>query len=554
MRGSARPAPRARRGERRAGASAQVAPKPRPRRASARTAAARGGLPRRTARLARSRSPSVAEYPSLKIRYSTRSTPRRRSGSSSSSGTRYGIRASAILRLARTIRLPIVGSATRNARAISPVVSPPSARSVNATRADRSSAGWQQVKISRRRSSTIALSSSTSGCSWRSSRISSASRSARSATDRLRRIRSIARRRDATVSHAPGRARDAVAPPRADGVGERVLHCVLGQLKVAHMSDQGRQHRRALRRGTLPRSRRRPDPGSRGVAAPESSRRAGAPIGPRDLVVGHDRPHLDRPVPGPGQHARHARPPRRDPRNRARSSRTSTSLVTANGPSVNSVSSPRTRTVVAVATECSGPFLTSTPASSQARVHLVPQRHLRPSLSPLSLVALGPVKQQHVLRHARLLSVRPHDTRPLPLRRRTQDDLDSATRVQAVPFSSTAPCASCRQSRPAPAPGSWSRKSPKRALTPPSPMTPGRVPVSRRVSRLASPDPADADCCSGSPAGRSSTERLGPPAATLRQSGRCHFAPGSAQKRCAGVSRAAEPHCLPPGPREQSRA
>src|SRR5215207_6000753 len=36
--------------------------------------------------------------------YSTRRTPRSRSGSSSSSGTRYGIRASAILRLARTIR------------------------------------------------------------------------------------------------------------------------------------------------------------------------------------------------------------------------------------------------------------------------------------------------------------------------------------------------------------------------------------------------------------------------------------------------------------------
>ncbi len=40
---------------------------------------------------------------------------------------------------------------------------------------------------------------------------------------------------------------DAVAPPRADRVGERVLHGILRQLKVAHMSDQRRQHRRALR-------------------------------------------------------------------------------------------------------------------------------------------------------------------------------------------------------------------------------------------------------------------------------------------------------------------
>ena len=40
--------------------------------------------------------------------------------------------------------------------------------------------------------------------------------------------------------------RDAVAPPRADRVRERVLDRVLRQLKVAHMSDQRRQHRRAL--------------------------------------------------------------------------------------------------------------------------------------------------------------------------------------------------------------------------------------------------------------------------------------------------------------------
>ena len=117
------------------------------------------------------------------------------------------MRASAILRLARTIRLPMVGSATRNARAISPVVMPPSARSVSATRAGISSAGWQQVKTSRSRSSTIVLSSSMDGSSCSASRrVSSASRSARSATDRLRRRRSIARRRAAVVIHAPGLA------------------------------------------------------------------------------------------------------------------------------------------------------------------------------------------------------------------------------------------------------------------------------------------------------------------------------------------------------------
>src|ERR671922_48630 len=114
--------------------------------------------------------------------------------------------ASAILRLARTIRLPMVGSAIRKARAISPVVIPPSARSVSATRAGISNAGWQQVKISRSRSSTIVGSSSMDGSSWASRRVSSASRSARSATDRLRRSRSIPRRRAAVVIHAPGLA------------------------------------------------------------------------------------------------------------------------------------------------------------------------------------------------------------------------------------------------------------------------------------------------------------------------------------------------------------
>ena len=46
--------------------------------------------------------------------------------------------------MARTIRCAIAGSATRKARATSPVVSPPSARSVSATRASGASAGWQR--------------------------------------------------------------------------------------------------------------------------------------------------------------------------------------------------------------------------------------------------------------------------------------------------------------------------------------------------------------------------------------------------------------------------
>src|SRR5437867_1823908 len=61
--------------------------------------------------------------------------------------------AATILRLARTMRWAIAGSETRNAAAISWVVKPATARSVSATWASWGSAGWQQVKIRRSRSS-----------------------------------------------------------------------------------------------------------------------------------------------------------------------------------------------------------------------------------------------------------------------------------------------------------------------------------------------------------------------------------------------------------------
>ena len=61
--------------------------------------------------------------------------------------------ASTILRLARTIRWAIAASETRNAAAISWVVKPATARRVSATCDSWASAGWQQVKIRRSRSS-----------------------------------------------------------------------------------------------------------------------------------------------------------------------------------------------------------------------------------------------------------------------------------------------------------------------------------------------------------------------------------------------------------------
>ena len=61
----------------------------------------------------------------------------------SRAGTSNGTRASASVRLARTMRCAMVASGTRKARAISLVVRPPSRRSVSATRASVESTGWQ---------------------------------------------------------------------------------------------------------------------------------------------------------------------------------------------------------------------------------------------------------------------------------------------------------------------------------------------------------------------------------------------------------------------------
>jgi hypothetical protein len=60
--------------------------------------------------------------------------------------------------LARTIRWATVGTGTRNARAISSVVSPPIKRSVSATRASVERIGWQAMNMRRRRSSPISSS------------------------------------------------------------------------------------------------------------------------------------------------------------------------------------------------------------------------------------------------------------------------------------------------------------------------------------------------------------------------------------------------------------
>src|SRR3954470_14780551 len=94
----------------------------------------------------------------------------------------------------------MVGSGTRNARAISSVVRPPSVRRVSATCASVASAGWQQVKTSSSRSSLNVGSSSRES----SLAVGASSSFVFSASVRSRRTRSIARLRAVATSQARG--------------------------------------------------------------------------------------------------------------------------------------------------------------------------------------------------------------------------------------------------------------------------------------------------------------------------------------------------------------
>ena len=148
------------------------------------------------------------------------------------------MRAALILRLARARRVAIVGSVTRKERATSLVVRPPSRRSVSATCASVESAGWQQVKMRRRRSSCTGLVSS----GWRGRRFPGVS----TATS-LSEFLSASLAAQAVDGSIAGRGRDpaarvgrqAVARPCAQGDGERLLDCVLGEVDVAEDADQG---------------------------------------------------------------------------------------------------------------------------------------------------------------------------------------------------------------------------------------------------------------------------------------------------------------------------
>src|SRR5438552_3629421 len=113
------------------------------------------------------------------------------------------MRAALILRLARARRCAIVGSATRNDRATSLVDRPPSSRNVSATWASMESAGWQQVKMRRSRSSCTGPSFSGPPGSSLPGKSTAASLSSSRPRDSRRR-RSMARLRAVVVIQPPG--------------------------------------------------------------------------------------------------------------------------------------------------------------------------------------------------------------------------------------------------------------------------------------------------------------------------------------------------------------
>jgi hypothetical protein len=157
----------------------------------------------------------------VKITYSTLRTPPRRSRRSSGGGSSNGTPAAAIVFFAAVIRAWTVGTDTRNARAISSLDGPPTARSVRATRAGRESTGWQTTNISASTSSST-RSGSHGSSSDRSRRAIApefaspsgswnASMAYRSSSADRRRKLSMARRRAVVSSQPTGFA---VAPSR----------------------------------------------------------------------------------------------------------------------------------------------------------------------------------------------------------------------------------------------------------------------------------------------------------------------------------------------------
>ena len=218
----------------------------------------------------------------------------------------------------------MVGSVTRNARAISAVVSPASVRSVSATRASSGSAGWQQVKISRSRSSAMsAVVVVGSGFVLR-------------------------RRQQRRLLELGGLDRAAAQPVERAVAGHR------GEPRARARAGRRRAARRSAPARTRPGRTPRRGPSRR---SSRSAWRRPGPTPARNASATAART-CRRLIPARTAAPRSCRtwPPGAWPRPRCASSRSAhsmmskpaiCSLVSANGPSASSTSPSRTRTVVA---------------------------------------------------------------------------------------------------------------------------------------------------------------------------------------------------------------
>ena len=142
------------------------------------------------------------------------------------------------------MRCATVGGFTRNALPISSVVRPHTSRSVSATCASSVSAGWQHVKISRRRSSSTGCRRMPvrEGVGWRPAvepfgelcqrRVEA--RAPAHGVDRLE-----AAGRDEPRARVVGQP---LARPLLDGRRKRVVHRLFGAIEIAEQADQRRQH------------------------------------------------------------------------------------------------------------------------------------------------------------------------------------------------------------------------------------------------------------------------------------------------------------------------
>ena len=186
--------------------------------------------------------------------------------------------------LARLMRCAIVDSGTRNARAISAVVRPPTARSVSASCDGAESDGWQHrnSRVSVSSAAGVAQASSAAGAT-----VPSDGRS-----DRVGVLAPPARRLAAhVVGHPPGRHGHEPAP-RVGGDAVGSGHCAAPRPR-APPAPRPRRRRTA---GSGARARR--GPAARARAAGPRRSAPGAPTGPGSHVVRrlvHERPDLDPP-------------------------------------------------------------------------------------------------------------------------------------------------------------------------------------------------------------------------------------------------------------------